>query len=194
MTIVVGLGNPGPRHVRDRHNVGFMVLDEIAGRCGTVISHRAHHACVGQCTLSGIEVLLVKPQEFMNRSGRAVASVAEHYGLAPGELVTVYDDLDLPLGRVRVRRGGGAAGHRGVESIIDHLGTRDFPRVRLGIGRPPVETDPAEFVLMPFDATEWPAARAAVDRAADAVRVLVVEGPERAMNAFNGPGGDLPAA
>jgi len=194
MTVVVGLGNPGPGHVRDRHNVGFMVLDEIAGRVGTTISRRAHHAHVGECTIAGNQILLVKPQEFMNRSGRAVASVAEGYGISCDRFVAVYDDLDLPLGRVRVGRGGGAAGHRGVGSIIDHLGGQDFPRVRLGIGRPPLDTDPAEFVLMPFTGDEQSTAQTAVERAADAVRVLIVEGAERAMNAFNGLGGDAPAA
>jgi PTH1 family peptidyl-tRNA hydrolase len=171
-----------------------MVLDQIAESAGTTITRRAHHAHVGECTMSGNQVLLVKPQEFMNRSGRAVASVAECYGVRCDQFVAVYDDLDLALGRVRVRPGGGAAGHRGVGSIIDHLGSREFPRVRLGIGRPPADTDPAEFVLMPFGAEEQSTAQAAVKRAADAVRVLIVEGTERAMNAFNGLGEDAPAA
>jgi PTH1 family peptidyl-tRNA hydrolase len=192
MTVVVGLGNPGSAHAQDRHNVGFMVLDQIAGRCGTTILREAHHARVGECTLSGEQVLLVKPQAFMNRSGWAVASVAEHYALGPEAFVAVYDDMDLPLGRVRVRGQGGPAGHRGVASIIDHLGSHEFRRVRVGIGRPPAGTDPAEFVLMPFGPAEHPLAFAALERAAEAVQVLIAEGMERAMNRFNGSDGAAP--
>jgi PTH1 family peptidyl-tRNA hydrolase len=193
MTVVVGLGNPGPTHAEHRHNVGFMVLDQIAGRCGVTILRQAHHARIGECILSGEEVLLVKPQSFMNRSGWAVASVAAHYGLGPDAFVAVYDDMDLPLGRVRVKGHGGPAGHRGVASIIDHLGSREFRRVRVGIGRPPAGADPTEFVLMPFGPAELPIAFAALERAAEAVQVLIAEGTERAMNRFNGPDGGCPA-
>jgi PTH1 family peptidyl-tRNA hydrolase len=169
-----------------------MVLDQIAGRCGATILREAHHARVGECTVSGEQVLLVKPQAFMNRSGWAVASVADHYGFGPEAFVAVYDDMDLPLGRVRVRGNGGPAGHRGVASIIDHLGSREFRRVRVGIGRPPSGTDPAEFVLTPFEAAERPIAVAALERAAEAVQVLITESTERAMNRFNGSDGEAP--
>lgn len=189
MWAVIGLGNPGRRHVRDRHNAGFMVLDRIAERWGASVERVLHHAHVGEAMLAGERVLLVKPQEYMNASGLAAGSVARYYRLPPGMLVVVHDDMDLPLGHVRVRRNGGAAGHKGVTSLIDHLGDRDFPRIRLGIGRPPAGGDPAEFVLAPFGGDEQELARAGVERAAEAVEVLIVEGAERAMNRFNTRGG-----
>jgi len=185
MKVVIGLGNPGRKHARDRHNAGFMVLDSIARRWGVPIDRAAHEAYMGEAMLGGERILLVKPQPYMNASGRAAASVARYYHVSPDMFVAVYDDMDLPLGCVRVRRSGGAAGHRGVTSIMAHLGDRGFPRVRLGIGHPPAGRDPADFVLSPFARAEEEIVRAAVERAAEAVEVLIVEGVERAMNRFN---------
>jgi len=190
MRAVIGLGNPGRKHERDRHNAGFMVLDQIAARWGTPIERARHSAHIGEAMLAGERVLLVKPQRYMNACGVAAESVARYYRMVPAMFVAVHDDMDLPLGRVRVRPSGGTAGHRGVSSLIEHLGDPGFARVRLGIGRPPEGWDPVDFVLAPFDVTEQELVRVAVERAAEAVEVLIVEGAERAMNRFNAGGGE----
>jgi PTH1 family peptidyl-tRNA hydrolase len=185
MKVVLGLGNPGRRHRRDRHNVGAMVVDRIADRFGASLDRVAHGAKVAEVRMSGERVLLMKPETYMNLSGEAAASVARYYHLDIDAFVAVHDDLDLPVGRIRVRQDGGAGGHRGVTSLIMHLGDRGFSRVRLGIGRPPAGVEAAEFVLSPFSETEWALMEACITHAADAVEVLVREGPARAMNRYN---------
>lgn len=187
MKVVVGLGNPGAKHARDRHNVGAMVVDRLAAGCGSAIRRAMHRSYLGEVRLAGERVLLVKPQTYMNLSGNAVASIARYYRLDADAFVAVYDDMDLPVGRVRVRRAGGAAGHRGVASLMERLGDRGFARVRVGIGRPPAGADPADYVLSPFAPEEQALVEAAIARAADATESLIVDGPERAMNRFNGP-------
>ncbi len=185
MKIVLGLGNPGRRHRRDRHNVGAMVVDRMAERFEVGLDRVAHNARVGEIDLAGERVLLMQPQTYMNLSGEVAASVARYYHLDVEAFVAVYDDMDLPVGRVRVRRDGGAAGHRGVMSLIEHLGDRQFPRVRLGVGRPPEGQEPADFVLSAFSGAEWGTMDAAIGLAADAVEVLICEGPDRAMSRYN---------
>jgi PTH1 family peptidyl-tRNA hydrolase len=165
-----------------------MVVDTLAARWGVPMDREAHHAYIGSAAVGGERVLLVKPQTYMNLAGQAAASVARYYRLAPADFVAIYDEMDLPLGRVRVRRAGGAAGHRGLTSLISQLGDRGFPRVRLGIGRPPPGWDPADYVLARFARNEQDVLAAAVARAAEAVEMLIVEGPECAMNRFNAPG------
>ena len=185
MRVVIGLGNPGRQHVYDRHNVGFLVLDEMARRLGVAIRRATHHARVAEVSFAGDRVLLVKPQTYMNTSGQAAASIARYYRLASEMFVAVYDDMDLPVGRIRIRPGGGAGGHRGLQSLIAHLGDGSFSRVRIGIGRPPVGSDAATHVLTAFRAAERDAAEAAVTRAAEAVETLIAEGANHAMNRFN---------
>lgn len=192
MKVVVGLGNPGVVHAEDRHNVGAMVVERVAANWGVVIGRAIHCSYVGEGSIAGERVLLVKPQTYMNCSGEAAASIARYYRLEAQAFVAVYDDMDLPLGRVRIRPGGGAAGHRGVASLMEGLEGGEFSRVRLGIGRPPVHCDAAEYVLAPFASEELAVAEAAVARAAEAVEALIVEGPERAMNRFNRPTVTLP--
>jgi PTH1 family peptidyl-tRNA hydrolase len=189
MTIVVGLGNPGREHAGDRHNIGFMVLDRIASSWHTSIDRvddGADGAKIGHAVLGDEQVLLVKPQRYMNRSGETAARIARHYDVAADAFVVVHDDMDLPVGRVRIRPGGGAGGHRGVSSIIDELGERNFRRVRLGIGHPQPGDDPVSFVLSPFAPAEESAITSAIARAAEAVDVLLAEGTASAMNRFNG--------
>jgi PTH1 family peptidyl-tRNA hydrolase len=185
MRIVLGLGNPGRRHRRDRHNVGAMVVDRIAERYRVALDRVAHNAKVGEIDIAGERVLLMKPQTYMNLSGEAAASAARYYHVGVEQFVAIYDDMDLPVGRIRVRRDGGAAGHRGVTSLIEHLGDRQFSRVRLGVGRPPAGQEPAEFVLSSFSEAEWTAVDASIGLAAEAVEVLISDGPERAMNRYN---------
>jgi PTH1 family peptidyl-tRNA hydrolase len=181
MCIVVGLGNPGPRYAHTRHNVGFAVVELLARRWGVSMERTHPGACGARASFAGKEVLLVEPQWLMNRSGEALAAVGLH--LTAGSIVT-HDDVDLECGRVRVKFGGGAGGHRGLESIENHFGNQ-FVRVRVGIGRPPDEIDTAAYVLSRFSADQAPLASAAVGRAADAVECVLREGHQAAMNAFN---------
>jgi PTH1 family peptidyl-tRNA hydrolase len=171
--VVVGLGNPGRRYAKTRHNVGFLVADELAGRYGGRWK-RAKRAEVSEIDLGPYPVTLVKPQTYMNNSGQAVGT----YGA--DRLIVVHDDLDLDAGVVRVKVGGGPGGHNGLRSIIGQLG-REFVRVRVGVGRPEPGYDPRDYVLSNMDA----ALREAVPRAADAVEAVIEQGPEAAMNRFN---------
>lgn len=184
MRLVVGLGNPGARYRHTRHNVGFLVVDRLAARWNVTLAGRRHQAETGLGTVAETRVVLAKPVTFMNLSGEAVGKLRRAHRLAPPAIIAVYDDLDLPLGQVRVRGEGGAGGHNGVASLIATLG-RGFPRVRVGIGRPPPGVDPVEYVLEPFAAAERPLVEAAVERAADGVESLLREGVERTMNTFN---------
>jgi len=182
--VVVGLGNPGREYADTRHNVGFRVVDELARRHGIRVEDKKYRSLIGSGSIGGCPILLVKPQTFMNDSGRAVQSVLGYRNMAFQQIIVVYDDVDLPLGRVRVRQRGSAGGHHGIESMIRELGTEEFGRVKIGIGRP-TERDVTDFVLHPFHASERDDADQAVTRAADAVELIVAEGFERAMQAVH---------
>ena len=182
--LVVGLGNPGTRYARTRHNVGFMVLDRLARRANTVVAKRQCGALVAVANLAGERACLAKPQGYMNLSGEAVACLVRFYRLTSSDLLVIYDDRDLPLGRIRLRDRGSAGGHRGMESIIAALGTSDFPRLRIGIGRPP-ELEAVEHVLGQFGREEQPIIEEALDRAVEAVEYAFREGLTAAMNRFN---------
>ncbi len=187
MLLVAGLGNPGPEYASTRHNAGFMVLDRLARTLGIAWRQAPGPALEARGAVDGRRLVLLKPMTYMNLSGRAVAAAARRHGAGPEEICVVYDDLDLPPGALRIRGGGGGAGgHRGVLSIIEELGTKDFMRVRVGIGRPLPGQDAARHVLAPFPAAEWEAVAPALERAAEAVLAVLREGPERAMNRFNG--------
>jgi PTH1 family peptidyl-tRNA hydrolase len=186
--VVVGLGNPGEEYGPTRHNVGFHVVDRVAARLDIDIRRTEFRALTARAELGGSMVLLMKPQTFMNLSGRSAAAALQDLGLPPGRLLAVYDDLDLPLGRLRLRTGGGAGGHRGVASLIAELGTQDFPRVRIGIGRPAEGRAVVEHVLSPFEAAEAGNAREAVERGALAVEAIVRGGLASAMETFNRAG------
>ncbi|MCZ2111447.1 MAG: aminoacyl-tRNA hydrolase [Dehalococcoidia bacterium] len=184
MKLVVGLGNPGVRYRRTRHNVGFMVIDALADRWRITVSGARHEAELGTGEIRGERVVLAKPRTFMNLSGEAVAKLRRLYHLEPAEILAVYDDLDLPLGKVRLRSAGGAGGHNGVVSLISVLG-KGFPRLRIGIGRPPGGADPVGFVLEAFAANESAVIADAIARAADAVESWIAEGLEATMNRVN---------
>jgi|DewCreStandDraft_1066081.scaffolds.fasta_scaffold07711_2 PTH1 family peptidyl-tRNA hydrolase len=185
MKAVVGLGNPGRAYIRTRHNLGFRVVDRLAEITGVSIERVEAEALVGEAHIEDVAVLLVKPQTYMNLSGRAVGEVVRRYGIPLPELLVVLDDLDLPLGTIRIRRKGSAGGHRGLQSVIEALSSSAFPRLRLGI-RPasPIE-DTVAFVLSPFEPDEEPIVEGMIERAVAAVRVWVREGIERAMAEFN---------
>ncbi|MBI3801154.1 MAG: aminoacyl-tRNA hydrolase [Deltaproteobacteria bacterium] len=194
MRVIVGLGNPGPEYRRTRHNVGFRVTDFLADRWGTRMARHAFLSVIGEAFWRGEKILLVQPQTYMNRSGEAAVRLRDFYRLAPSDFVVVHDDLDLPLGRLRIKSGGGGAGgNRGVASLIASLGSKDFPRVKLGVGRPPSGHDPADFLLQPFTLLEEAFIRPAVARAAEAIEVLLIDGVERAMSCFNNGSQDLAA-
>lgn len=190
MRLVVGLGNPGPRYSQTRHNLGFMVVDRLAA--GQAVGFRtAHQALVGRLVLpspggKNAGLYLLKPLTFMNLSGQAVGAALRYFRLTPADLVVIHDDLDLELGRVRLRSIGSAGGHRGVDSIIGVLGTQQFYRIRLGIGRPPDGVSPAEFVLQPFAPEEQEKVEGMIAMAADAVRLAAWEGWEAAARRHSG--------
>lgn len=183
--LVVGLGNPGPRYAANRHNVGFLVVDELAARVGGKFKAHKGGAEVLECRLAGRRVALAKPRSFMNLSGGPVVATARFYKVDPANLIVVHDELDLPYATVRLKLGGGENGHNGLRSISQSLGTRDYLRVRFGIGRPPGRMDPADFVLRDFSSTERKELALHVDTCADAVEALVGKGLEAAQNLFH---------
>ncbi|MBO8172678.1 MAG: aminoacyl-tRNA hydrolase [Bacillaceae bacterium] len=186
MKVVIGLGNPGKEYENTRHNVGFMVLDRLADMWHVDISQHKFQSMVGEGRLDTEKVLLVKPLTFMNLSGEAVRKVVDFYKLDIEDLVIVYDDLDLPAGRIRLRQKGSAGGHNGIKSIIAHLGTQEFKRVKIGIDRPPAGQDVARYVLSPFGKEERNLVDEAVDRAARACEHWIRHSFTDAMNQFNG--------
>jgi PTH1 family peptidyl-tRNA hydrolase len=184
--LIVGLGNPGPEYRDTRHNVGFMVADALAERWRVADGWREKFDALQVKTVVGEKaVIIAKPMTFMNLSGQAVAGLAGFYKIEPADVFIVTDDVALPLGRLRARREGGAGGHNGLKSIIQHLGTQAFPRVRVGVGRGDNGRDISDHVLGRFEADERDTVSAAVLRAADATEAFVSEGIERVMNAFN---------
>jgi peptidyl-tRNA hydrolase, PTH1 family len=183
--LVVGLGNPGPRYAGNRHNVGFLVVDELAARVGGKFKAHKGGADVLECRLAGRRVALAKPRSFMNVSGGPVVATARFYKVPPSNIVVVHDELDIPFATVRLKLAGGENGHNGLRSISKSLGTREYLRVRFGIGRPPGRMDPADFVLRDFSATERKELAFSVDNCADAVEALVGKGLEAAQNLFH---------
>lgn len=184
MKIVVGLGNPGNQYKDTRHNIGFLVVDELARRWNAAPWKRRYEAEVSEHRAIG-PVLLVKPQTFMNLSGVSVREAAKFYKTPATDIIVVHDDLDLPAGRLRIRERGGSGGHRGIESILAQLGCDEFVRVRFGVGRPPAGWESADYVLGRFAAEELPLVREAIGKAADAVEAILKEGTAPAMNRFN---------
>ncbi|UQX89347.1 aminoacyl-tRNA hydrolase [Jatrophihabitans telluris] len=183
--LVVGLGNPGPKYAATRHNAGFLVVDELGRRAGGNFKSHKANADVLEGRLEGIAVVLAKPKSFMNVSGGPVKALAQFYKIEPDHIVVVHDELDLPFAGLRLKSGGGEGGHNGLKSTTASLGTRDYARVRFGIGRPPGRQDPAEFVLREFAAAERKDLDFLVDRAADAVEAILTGGVEAAQNHFN---------
>ena len=182
--LIVGLGNPGRKYAGNRHNVGFQCLDLLAEAWGLSFSKRKHKALLAQGEIAGLKTTLAKPQTFMNLSGEAVERLARFYKLPPQAILVIYDDLDLPLGRIRLRPEGGSGGHRGMKSIIEHLGTLGFPRLRVGIGRP-TRGDPVDYVLSDFAPDERMTIEETYERAISAVELWLAEGIAAAMNRYN---------
>jgi len=181
--LVVGLGNPGPIYAKTRHNVGFVVADLLAGRAGSTYKlHKRSGADMASAKLAGRPVILAKPRSYMNESGRQVAALARFYSVPPADIVVIHDDLDIDFGKIRLKLGGGEGGHNGLRSVASALASKDFYRVRIGIGRPPGRKDPAAFVLENFTATERPEVPVVCEQAADATELLIKLGLEAAQN------------
>lgn len=185
--LLVGLGNPGTQYENTRHNVGFLVADELAERQNAPIQRLKFKALTNLLTISGEKVLVMKPVTYMNLSGEAVRPAADFYKIPPEHIIVISDDTALDVGKLRIRKGGSAGGHNGLKSIIQHLGTDQFPRIRVGVGKKPhPDYDLADWVLGKFQGEDKKAMQAAVERCADAVECYIKEGPDRAMNKFNG--------
>jgi PTH1 family peptidyl-tRNA hydrolase len=183
--LIVGLGNQGRKYLQNRHNVGFMLLDKVAQQHALSFSRQQSNALITDLRLDDKHIYFIKPQTYMNRSGRAVSSILNFYKIPLENLIVVYDDLDLPLGAIRIRPSGGTAGHRGMESIREHLNTQEFARLRIGIGRPPGRMDPAIYVLNNFNQDELELLDLTLGRAAECLERILIEGIEEAMNQCN---------
>lgn len=186
--LITGLGNPGRDYKETRHNIGFMALDRLAARLDQTFGKVQSQALIARADYKGSRLILAKPQTYMNLSGQAVGALARFYKVSPAHLIVAYDDVDLPFGSIRIRPGGGSAGQKGMLSIIERLGSENFPRMRLGIGRPPGRMDAANYVLLPFHKDEQAELPFILDRAADAILTFVTGGLEKAMNQYNSSG------
>ncbi|OGP72945.1 MAG: aminoacyl-tRNA hydrolase [Deltaproteobacteria bacterium RBG_16_49_23] len=184
MKIIVGLGNPGVRYLETRHNIGFRVVDRLAETCHIPLSTKRHQTLYGTGSIDSQKVILVKPMTYMNRSGEAVGKMVHFFHLGIENLIVIHDDLDLPFGRFRFKQRGGDGGHQGVRSIIELLGGANFLRLKVGIGRPPRGMEPAEYVLNSFDLFEQSHLDRVIDQAVEALRVLISDGIQTAMNRF----------
>lgn len=184
MKIVVGLGNPGNEYSATRHNVGFMAIDELARHWGISSWKKRNQALVAEYRAAE-PVVLIKPQTYMNLSGVAVGELARWYKVAPEDVIVIFDDMDLPTGRLRLRMKGGSGGHRGIESLLTHLPNGNFARVRIGIDRPPTNWQVVDYVLSGFTPEEQPLLKEATTRAAEAVECIVKLGLSKAMNVYN---------
>ena len=191
MKLIVGLGNPGRGYANNRHNLGFMCLNHFARTQGIRFDKKQGQARIGSGEVAGSKVILAKPQTYMNRSGQSVSRLVNKFNINPDDLIIIHDDLDLPLGTIRIRRSGGSGGHRGIDSIISYLESQDFPRLRIGIGRPitPLaeisENDIIAFVLSDFIPEEKQVVTQVIPRASEAILCLLTEGLAAAMNKFN---------
>jgi len=186
MKLVIGLGNPGKSYADTRHNTGFRCINKLARKHGISLSRRGSQAQFGTGHIAGSDVALAKPRTYMNLSGKAVKLLMNRFKTLPEDICVIHDDLDLPLGKVRISHGGGSGGHKGIESIIDDLGSRDFPRIRVGIGRPAEEDqDTIDYVLSDFNINEKVIIEDSITRVAEAVLCLLEEGVTAAMNKYN---------
>ena len=185
MILIAGLGNPGKEYENTRHNAGFLVLDTLAQKLGADLSERKHRALCGKAVIGGQKVILLKPQTYMNSSGESIRAAADYYKVPPEDILVVYDDISLAPGQLRIRAKGSAGGHNGIKSIIAHLGTQEFPRVKVGIGEKPPRMDLADYVLGHFSSGEKKIMEEAAKEGADAICEIVNVGIEQAMNDHN---------
>lgn len=186
MKLIVGLGNPGMEYVGTRHNVGFETIDRIAGQFSIEMNQQKHKGVYGQGIIAGQKVILAKPMTYMNNSGECVGAIARFYKIAPEDVTVIYDDINLDVGQLRLREKGSAGGHNGIKSIIAHLGSEDFCRVRIGVGMKHPGQDLANHVLSKFPKEQQETIAEGMDDAGDAVELMLSEGIQKAMNRYNG--------
>ena len=185
MKVIVGLGNPGKKYENTRHNIGFAAVDYIAEKEGININTGKHKALVGSGYIDGVKVLLVKPQTFMNLSGESLRPIMDFYKLEPEDFLVIFDDIDLDVGRIRIRRKGSAGGHNGIKSIISHLGSMEFPRIKIGVGAKPPGYDLADYVLGHFSKADQEILQERFEDVYDAVKLIVGDDITEAMNRHN---------
>ncbi|MCR5366907.1 MULTISPECIES: aminoacyl-tRNA hydrolase [Eubacterium] len=185
MKVIAGLGNPTKKYEGTRHNMGFSAIYQIADRYNIKMNILNHKALIGTGIIAGEKVMLVMPQTFMNLSGESIGEILRYYKLTPEDLIVLYDDIDLDIGKLRIRAKGSAGGHNGIKNIIAHIGTTEFDRVRIGVGHKPEGRDLADYVLSRFSSEELPVVRDSVSKAADAIEVIITTGIDAAMNKFN---------
>ena len=185
MKLIVGLGNPGTKYAGTRHNVGFSVIVGLADKYNIELSEKKHKAIYGRGMIEGEKVILAMPQTFMNLSGESVRELVDYYKCDPSDVIVAYDDIDLAVGKLRIREKGSAGGHNGMKNIISHLGTQEFVRVRVGIGKKPDRMDLAYYVLSRFGKDELPEIKAGCDNACDAITLILKDSAAAAMNKYN---------
>lgn len=183
--IIAGLGNPGREYVNTRHNLGFITVDRIAERWGTIIKRKKFNALTEDCFFAGAKVILIKPQTYMNLSGQSLREAFDFYKISTTNLIVIYDDIDIPTGSLRIRKSGGPGTHNGMRSVVSSLCTDNFPRIRIGTGRSQAETDLTRYVIGEFTKKEVPLLENAVDHAADACETIIKTGIDMAMNKYN---------
>ncbi len=185
MYLIAGLGNPTKEYEKTRHNVGFDTIDVLADKHGITVEERKHRALCGKGIIGGERVLLMKPQTFMNVSGESIRDAADFYKIEPQQIIIIYDDISLEVGQLRIRTKGSAGGHNGIKSIIAHLKTQEFPRIKIGVGAKPDRMDLADYVLSRFSQTDRGVMEDAFHAAADAVERMLTDGADAAMNQYN---------
>ena len=186
MYIIAGLGNPESKYDKTRHNIGFRLIDELAVRNGITFSDRKHNGLVGKGIISGEKVILLKPLTYKNLSGECVGPAADYYKVEPENVIILFDDISLDVGRIRIRKKGSAGGHNGIKSIIAHLGSENFLRLKFGVGDKPKEMDLADYVLGRFSSQDEATVSEGIKRACEAVECMIGEGCDAAMNKYNG--------
>lgn len=186
MKLIVGLGNPTPQYAKTRHNVGFEVIDMIANQYNIAVDAAKYKGLYGKGRIEEQSVILLKPMTFMNLSGESVVAAANYYKILPEDIIVIYDDINLDVGRLRIREKGSAGGHNGIKNIITHLGTDAFPRIRVGVGMKPSEMDLADYVLSRFSEAEQEEMQMGYEKACKATGLLVVDEAAKAMNEYNG--------
>lgn len=186
MKLIVGLGNPGIEYVGTRHNVGFETIDRMAESCSIELNQHKHKGVTGQGIIAGEKVILAKPMTYMNNSGECVGAIARFYKLAPEDIIVIYDDINLDVGQLRIREKGSAGGHNGIKSIIAHLGSENFPRIRIGVGMKKSGQDLANHVLSKFPKDQQEGVAEGMDNAVSAAKLMVTGQVQKAMNQYNG--------
>ena len=185
MYLIAGLGNPSKNYEGTRHNIGFTMIDAIGEKFGIDVTTKKHKALVGRGIIDGMRVILAKPQTYMNLSGESIREIDDFYKIEPENIIIIYDDISLDVGRLRIRKKGSAGGHNGIKNIIAHLGTQEFPRIKVGIGNKPEGWDLADYVLSKYSKAEQEALKEASDDVIGAVRLMIMDDIDAAMNRYN---------